>query len=59
MRPVSQTDVRLKEAAKLGFKRAVTARASKPRREAPLALEELRVLDELVQSFYPGGPGRI
>ncbi len=59
VRPVGQSDVRLKEAAKLGFTKAVTARASKKRREAPLAIEELRRLDELVQGFYPGGADRL
>ncbi len=59
VRPVSQSDVRLKEAAKLGFQKAVTAKASKKRARPPLAVTELRGLDELVQSFYPGGEGRL
>ncbi len=57
IRPVSQADIRLKEAAKLGFRKAVTARAAS--REAPLEVEEIRSLDELVQGFYPGVGSRL
>ena len=57
IRPVSQADIRLKEAAKLGFRKAVTARAAS--REAPLEVEEIRSLDELVQGFYPGAGSRL
>ena len=54
VRPVSQADLRLKEAAKLGFTRALTAPLSK-RREAPLEMAEIARLDELVASFTNQG----
>ena len=50
VRPVSQTDLRLKEAAKLGFTRALTAPATK-RREAPLEIAEVARLSDLVALF--------
>jgi DNA repair protein RadA/Sms len=53
VRPVSQSDLRLAEAARLGFTRAFTAPAPK-RREAPLAVTELRHLDALIGLFANG-----
>jgi len=50
VRPVSQADQRLKEAAKLGFSRAFTPPGPQ-RREPPLAVEEVRQLQELVAHF--------
>jgi len=54
VRPVSQTDARLKEAAKLGFTRALVP-AGKPRR-LPLETDEITRLDELVARFTPKRP---
>lgn len=47
VRPVSQGDTRLKEAARLGFERAVTP-PLKAGRSAPLSVTEVRHLSELV-----------
>jgi DNA repair protein RadA/Sms len=55
VRPVSQVDARLKEAAKLGFTRALIPAATKPRR-LPLAADEIARLDELVSRFQPKRP---
>jgi DNA repair protein RadA/Sms len=58
VRPVGQADARLKEAAKLGFARALSPPAGK-RREAPLEVLELGRLAELVEFFEAlPGPGR-
>ena len=50
IRPVSQADLRLKEAAKLGFQRALVPPAPK-RRTAPLEIVEIRHLHDLVELF--------
>ena len=50
VRPVGQLDQRLKEAAKLGFRRAV-APAGTARRGAGLEVSEVRHLAELVERF--------
>jgi DNA repair protein RadA/Sms len=50
VRPVSQAELRLKEAAKLGFTCAITAPAAK-RREAPIAVTEIDRLDALLAVF--------
>ena len=50
IRPVSQADLRLKEAAKLGFQRALVPPAPK-RRTAPLEIVEIRHLHDLVERF--------
>ena len=50
IRPVSQADLRLKEAAKLGFQRALVPPAPK-RRAAPLDIVEVRHLHDLVELF--------
>jgi DNA repair protein RadA/Sms len=55
VRPVSQIDARLKEAAKLGFTRALIPASAKPRR-LPLAADEIARLDELVTRFLPRRP---
>jgi len=55
IRPVSQADARLKEAAKLGFTRALIPASAKPRR-LPLAADEIARLDELVTRFLPKRP---
>ncbi len=56
VRPVGQGDLRLKEAAKLGFSSALTAPVSK-RREAPLPIVEIERLDSLLALFAkPGEP---
>jgi len=49
VRPVSQTDVRLKEAAKLGFERALCPTVSS--RKPPLAVENISAVHELVDLF--------
>jgi predicted ATP-dependent serine protease len=47
-------DQRLKEAAKLGFARAVVPAAHEPERQAPsIALQPLSQLSELVALFGP------
>jgi DNA repair protein RadA/Sms len=61
VRPVGQTDARLKEAAKLGFASAVMpsrrpARAGGKPPEAPLRTVELSRLDELMPLFPAEGP---
>jgi DNA repair protein RadA/Sms len=50
VRPVGQSDARLKEAAKLGFARALCPPAGK-RREAPLEVLEMARLADLVEFF--------
>ena len=50
VRPVSQSDVRLKEAAKLGFERALCP-AGGTRRKPPLAIEDISAVHELVALF--------
>ncbi len=50
IRPVSQADLRLKEAAKLGFQRALVPPAPN-RRAAPLDIVEVRHLHDLVELF--------
>ncbi len=57
-RPVSQADLRLKEAAKLGFTRALTAPLSK-RRETTLQITEIARLDALVRLFTEPAGGSI
>jgi DNA repair protein RadA/Sms len=56
IRAVSQADLRLKEAAKLGFTRAL-APATRQRRQATLELDELTQLADLVRRFEAGGEG--
>ncbi len=56
IRAVSQADLRLKEAAKLGFSRAL-APAVRQRRQATLELDELTQLADLVRRFEAGGEG--
>ncbi len=53
IRAVSQADLRLKEAAKLGFIRAL-APATRQRRQAALELDELTLLTDLVRRFEAG-----
>jgi DNA repair protein RadA/Sms len=50
IRPVGQADNRVKEAAKLGFERALTPPWPK-RREMPLDIVELKQLQDLVEHF--------
>ncbi len=59
-RPVSQTDARLKEAGKLGFKRALMPprRRGKRGKGGPLTIEEIGDLGTLVAKFGAGGPTR-
>jgi DNA repair protein RadA/Sms len=54
VRPVSQADVRLKEAGKLGFARALIP-PSRKRRQTPLSVTEIERLPELVELFTSGG----
>jgi DNA repair protein RadA/Sms len=56
IRAVSQADLRLKEAAKLGFTRAL-APAARQRRQAALELDELTLLSDLVRRFEAGSEG--
>ncbi|MAG96665.1 MAG: DNA repair protein RadA [Alphaproteobacteria bacterium] len=56
IRAVSQADLRLKEAAKLGFTRAL-APAARQRRQAALELDELTLLSDLVRRFEAGSDG--
>jgi DNA repair protein RadA/Sms len=60
VRPVSQADTRLREAAKLGFVRAIAprpgsrgGRAKAPRRDTGIALAEVQHLDDLVAILAP------
>ena len=60
-RAVSQTETRLKEAAKLGFTSAVLpprAKAARRARGTKLALNEISALAELVAMFDETGPAR-
>ncbi|HYG85173.1 MAG TPA: DNA repair protein RadA [Azospirillum sp.] len=58
VRAVSQTDTRLKEAAKLGFSTAIIpARRSAGRGDAPLRTVELHHLGELMPLFQTDGGG--
>ena len=50
VRPVSQADVRLKEAAKLGFERALCP-AGGAKRKPPLMIEDISAVHELVTLF--------
>jgi DNA repair protein RadA/Sms len=50
VRPVAQSDARLKEAAKLGFERAIAPPAQKRRRQV-LAVSEIGRLEDLVDLF--------
>ena len=61
VRPVSQMDNRIKEAAKLGFSRAIlpaSRRATRGRRADGLEGRALRHLGELVRLFEAGPDGR-
>ena len=53
VRPVSQTDARLKEAAKLGFERAFTSGDGR-QREASIEISRIDRLDELVAFLRDG-----
>jgi DNA repair protein RadA/Sms len=57
MRAVSQTDARLKEAQKLGFKRAVLPGLGGIRGPSGLGLTEIRQLDDLVDPLTRGALG--
>ncbi len=65
IRPVSQTDLRLKEASKLGFRQAVMPRRPKPRGgRAPampndMALSEIEHLRDLVALIGPAGAPKL
>jgi DNA repair protein RadA/Sms len=54
VRAVGHTEARLKEAAKLGFARAVVPRAKRPA-DSRLVVVELRRLADLMEVFAPGG----
>ena len=54
VRPVAQAELRLKEAAKLGFSRAFTPPWRKPRK-SPLTVAEIGRLSELVELFASDG----
>ena len=59
IRPVSRADARLKEAEKLGFKRALLARATrKDAAQPPLELIPLKTLPELVKRLEAASQGR-
>ena len=58
VRPVGQRELRLKEAAKLGFARAFTPPAA-GRRRTPLAVTEIAHLEELVRVFDDGPRGAV
>ena len=51
IRPVMQSDQRLKEAEKLGFKKALTPPAHKDQKKTTLEVEEISNLSELVELF--------
>ena len=53
VRPVSQADVRLKEAAKLGFERALSPSAGR-KKNTDLAISEITAVHELVAMFGDG-----
>ena len=56
LRPVNQTENRLKEASKLGFRTALTPQRAKRGGEAGLILREMTTLPEFVeQVFGPRG----
>jgi DNA repair protein RadA/Sms len=57
VRAVSQTDARLKEAQKLGFKRAVLPGLGGIRGPSGLGLTEIRQLDDLVDPLTRGALG--
>ena len=63
VRAVSRTDARLKEAAKLGFSRALAptqrVRSGKRRGDFGLDLEEIEHLQDLVALFAPKNVGRL
>ncbi|MFO1068161.1 MAG: DNA repair protein RadA [Geminicoccaceae bacterium] len=54
VRAVGHAEARLREAAKLGFERAVVPR-TKPAKAPPIALSEIRQLGELLELFDLGG----
>jgi DNA repair protein RadA/Sms len=54
VRAVGQTDARLKEAQKLGFKRAIVPALGNMRGSSGLAITELRRLDDLVEPLAQG-----
>ena len=54
VRPVAQAELRMKEAAKLGFTRALAPPARK-QRKSPLAISEISRLPELVELFATHG----
>ncbi len=60
VRAVGQTDVRLKEAAKLGFTRALcpAARGRKTRPPQGIALQEVAALGDLVEIFLDSTSGK-
>jgi len=58
VRAVGQLDARLKEAAKLGFRQAVTPRGGKERGLEGLEVRELRHLTDLFSVFGAGPPRR-
>jgi DNA repair protein RadA/Sms len=51
VRQVSQVDVRLKEAAKLGFTRALTPRRKHGDQAGPIAVHEITRLQDMVDLF--------
>jgi len=55
VRPVSQTEARLKEASKLGFRRALLPAPTGGRDRADLALDPIGRLDDLVERLDPQG----
>jgi len=57
VRPVSQADVRLKEAAKLGFERALTPPAGR-KKDPSLAVSEISAVHELIAMFGEAPPLR-
>jgi DNA repair protein RadA/Sms len=54
VRAVAQAELRLKEAAKLGFSQALTPPWRKPR-NSPLTVREISRLSELVELFASDG----
>jgi DNA repair protein RadA/Sms len=57
IRPVTQTEARLKEAAKLGFTRAMTPAGITPR-PAAISLDEIPLLARLVEDFQEQADSR-
>ena len=57
VRPVSQTDARIKEAAKLGFATAIMSAKSAPAADAPVRTIGLSTLAELVDTVAPAEQG--